>query len=142
MSNGFKMAFGASPYSYAAGKWMFEHCEAVLTPPGGGAVDHSPSRPAHLAPYHDIRYSRCLPEPVWCVKSENVFGGLHVCERSVRRCLSIVELSRHHPVVGRSIIHRADPLTWSRTTISVTPGAFLSRLVRQIRERIWWSARV
>ena len=104
MSNGFKMAFGASPYSYAAGKWMFEHCEAVLTPPGGGAVDHSPSRPAHLAPYHDIRYSRCLPEPVWCVKSENVFGGLHVCERSVRRCLSIVELSRHHPVVGRSII--------------------------------------
>ena len=41
--NGFKMAFGAFPYSYAAGKWMFEHCEVVLTPPGGGAVDHSPS---------------------------------------------------------------------------------------------------
>ena len=51
-------------------------------------------------------------------------------------CLSIVKLSRHHPVVVRSSIHRADPLTWPRTTIPVTPGAFLSRLVRQIREHI------
>ena len=123
---------------------MFEHCEAVLTPPGGGAVDHSPSRPAPTWPRTTIsRFTPgAFPEPVWCVKSENLFSALHVCERSVRRCLSIVELARHHPVVGRSIIHRADPLTWPCTTISVTPGAFLSRLVRQIRERIWWSARV
>ena len=87
------MAFGASPYSYAAGKWMFEHCEAVLTQPGGGAVDHSPSRPAHLAPYHDIRYSRCLPDPSGASTPRPYLVGLHVCERSVRRCLSIVELS-------------------------------------------------
>ena len=67
---------------------------------------------------------------------------LHTRTRPGSGCLSIVKLSRHHPVVVRSTIHRADPPTWPRTTISVTPGAFLSRLVRQIRERIWWSARV
>ena len=43
---------------------MFEHFEAVPTPPGGGKIDHSLSRPAHLALCHDIRYSRCLPENV------------------------------------------------------------------------------
>ena len=36
--------------------------------------------------------------------------------------MSIVKLSRHHPVVVRSTIHRADPLTWPRTTISVNLG--------------------
>jgi hypothetical protein len=30
---------------------------------------------------------------LWCVQSENASGGLHVWERSVGRCLSIVELS-------------------------------------------------
>ena len=57
------MAFGASPCSHAAGEWMFEHREAVPTPLGGGTIAHSLIRPAHLAPCHDIRYSRCLPEP-------------------------------------------------------------------------------
>jgi hypothetical protein len=47
-----------------------------------------------------------------------------------------------HPVVGQSLIHRSDPLPWPRATISVTLGALLSRLVRQIRERIWWYVRV
>ena len=37
---------------------MFEHREAVPTPLGGGTIAHSPIRPAHLAPCHDIRYSR------------------------------------------------------------------------------------
>ena len=55
---------------------------------------------------------------------------MYVWERSVGRCLSIVQLPRHHPVVGRSLIHRSDPLTWPRATISVTLGALLSRLVR------------
>jgi hypothetical protein len=55
--NGFKMVFGASPYLYAAGEWMFEHREAVPTPLGGGAIAHSLIRPAHLAPCHDIRYT-------------------------------------------------------------------------------------
>ena len=67
---------------------------------------------------------------------------MYVWERSVGRCLSIVQLPRHHPVVGRSLIHRSDPLTWPRATISVTFGALLSRLVRPIRERIWWYSRV
>ena len=53
---------------------------------------------------------------------------LHVWERSVGRFLSIVKLSRHHSVVGRSLIHRSEPLTWPRATISVTLGAFLNRL--------------
>ena len=56
--------------------------------------------------------------------------------------MSTVKLSRHHTVVGRSLIHRSDPLTWPRATISVTLGALLSRLVRPIRERIWWYALV
>ena len=50
-------------------------------------------------------------------------------ERSAGRCLSIVKLARHHSVVGRSLIHRSEPLTWPRATISVTLGAFLNRLV-------------
>ena len=45
VSNGFKMAFGASPYSYAAEEWMFEHREAVPTPLGGGTIAHSLIRP-------------------------------------------------------------------------------------------------
>jgi hypothetical protein len=45
-------------------------------------------------------------------------------------------------VVGRSLIHRSEPLTWPRDSISVTLGALLSRLVRPIRERIWWYVRV
>jgi hypothetical protein len=44
--------------------------------------------------------------------------------------------------VGRSLIHRSEPLTWPHTMISVTLGALLSRLVRPIRERIWWYVRV
>ena len=59
------------------------------------------------SPYHDIRYSRCLRGAVcrlWCVESENVFGGLHVCERSVGRCLSIVEAALT-PLGGGTIVH-------------------------------------
>ena len=67
---------------------------------------------------------------------------MRVWKRSVGRCLSIVKLPRHHSVVGRLLIHRSEPLTWPRATISVTLGALLSRLVRPIRERIWWYARV
>ena len=63
---------------------------------------------------------------------------MYVWERSVGRCLSIVQLPRHHPVVGQSLIHRSEPLTWPRATISVTLGALVSRLVRPIRERTWW----
>ena len=77
--------------------WLFEHCEAVLTPPGGGAVDYSPSRDPPTWPRATISVTPgafLSPSGLWCVNSENVFGGLHVCvERSVRRCLSIVELS-------------------------------------------------
>ena len=102
---GKNVTFGASSRSYATGEWMFEHHGAVPTPLGGGAIAHSLIRPAHLAPCYDIRYSRCLPEPVWCVQSENASGGLHVWEWSVGRCLSIMELSRHHSVVGRSLVH-------------------------------------
>ena len=43
-------------------------------------------------------------------------------------------------MVGRSIIHRADPLTWPRATISVTLGVFLNRLVRELEGndyRVW-----
>ena len=45
----------------AVGWPVFEHRRAVLTPLGGGTIAHSLIRPAHLAPCHDIRYSRCLP---------------------------------------------------------------------------------
>ena len=37
---GKKMTVGASSRSYAAGEWMFEHREAVLTPLGGGTITH------------------------------------------------------------------------------------------------------
>jgi hypothetical protein len=40
-SVGLKMAFGASPYSYTAGEWMFEQREAVPTPLGGGTIAYS-----------------------------------------------------------------------------------------------------
>ena len=51
---------------------------------------------------------------------------LHARSRLVGGCLSRVKLSRHHSVVGRSLIHRSDPLTWPHATISVTLGALLS----------------
>jgi hypothetical protein len=47
---GLKWLSEPSPYSYAAGKWMFEHRKAVSTPLGGGTIAHSLIRPAHLAP--------------------------------------------------------------------------------------------
>ena len=48
---------------WAVGGWsVFDHREAVPTPPGGGTITHSLIRPAHLAPCHAIRYSRCLPD--------------------------------------------------------------------------------
>ena len=45
-------------------------------------------------------------------------------------------------MVVQSLVHRPGTLTWPRATISVTLGALLSRLVRPIRERIWWYVRV
>ena len=45
-------------------------------------------------------------------------------------------------MVVQSTVHRPGTLTWPRATISVTLGALLSRLVRPIRERIWWYVRV
>ena len=46
------------------GRPVFEQCEAVLIPLGGGAIAHSTDLTrSHLAPCHDINYSRCLPEP-------------------------------------------------------------------------------
>ena len=69
---------------------MFEHRETVPTPLGGGMIAQSPIRPAHLAPCHDIRYSRRPAEAVWCVQFENASGGMCVWKPSVGRCLSIV----------------------------------------------------
>ena len=89
-------ASGWRPARVGAAGWLvFEHREAVLTPPGGGTIAHSLIRPAHLAPCHNIRYSRCLPEPssACCVQPENASGGLHVWERPAGWCLSIVKLS-------------------------------------------------
>ena len=104
-----------------------------------GTIAHSLIRPAHLAPCHDIRYTRCLPKPRLVIQFENKPGGIHVWERSVGVCLSIVKLVPwHHPVVRRSLIHRSDPLTWPQIKISVTLGALLSRLVRPIRDCTWW----
>ena len=45
-------------------------------------------------------------------------------------------------MVVQSTVHRPGTLTWPRATISVTLGALLCRLVRPIRERIWWYVRV
>ena len=60
---------------------MFEHREAVPTPLSGGTIAHSLILPAHLAPCHDIRYSRWLPDSLVRSNSqlENAFGELHVC---------------------------------------------------------------
>ena len=72
---------------------MFEHHEAVPTQLGGGTIAHSLIRLAHLAPCHDIRYTWYLPEPRLVIQFENAPGGIHVWERSVGVCLSIVKLS-------------------------------------------------
>ena len=63
---------------------VFEHREAFLTPLGGGTIAQSPNRTAHLAPCHDIRYSRCQTEPsrqvrpiqdhIWRSTRVGVFG--------------------------------------------------------------------
>ena len=45
-------------------------------------------------------------------------------------------------MVLASCHRRAIPTHLPRATISVTLGALLSRLVRPIRERIWWYVRV
>ena len=52
-----------------------------------------------------------------------------MCERAGGLCLSIAKLDWHLPAVGRSLIHRSDPLTWLHTTLTATLGALLSRLV-------------
>ena len=77
----------------AVGWPVFEHREAFFTLLSGATIAHSLIRTGHLAPCHDIRYSRCLPEPSGASNRENASGGLHVWERSVGRCLSIVKLS-------------------------------------------------
>ena len=53
---GKKVTLGASTRSNAAGEWMFEHCEAVLTPHGGSTVARSPRWYAYLTPGRDFRY--------------------------------------------------------------------------------------
>ena len=53
-------SFSCSSRSYAAGERIFEHREAVPTPLGGRLIAHSLIGPTHLAPCHDIRYTRCL----------------------------------------------------------------------------------
>ena len=91
----------------AAGEWIFEHREAVSTPLSDGTIAHSLIRHAHLAPCHDIRYSRCLLlNRLVRVQSENTSGGLHVWERSIGRCLSIPKHTRYYPMVGDALIHQ------------------------------------
>jgi hypothetical protein len=63
---------------------VFEHHEAFLTPLGGGTIAQSLIRTAHLAPCHDIRYSRCQTAPsrqvrpiqdhIWRSTRVGVFG--------------------------------------------------------------------
>ena len=47
---GKKAGFGASTRSNVGVERMFEHCEAVLTPHGGGTVARSSSWYPHLTP--------------------------------------------------------------------------------------------
>ena len=47
---GKKAGFGASTRSGVGVERMFEHCEAVLTPHGGGTVARSSSWYPHLTP--------------------------------------------------------------------------------------------
>ena len=65
---------------------------------------------------------------------QNVFGGLHVCERSVRRCLRIVELSWHQSVTvrkwrtqyvlnqGRLQLHQRGRCPSTKSPFSTTPA--------------------
>ena len=71
-------------------------------------------------------------KPSGASNSEHASDSLRGCARPDGRCLSIVKLSRHHPVVGQPLIHRAGTLTQPRIAITVTPSTSSSRLVRPI----------
>jgi hypothetical protein len=89
---------GASnlPRVGAVGWPVFEHCEAFLTLLSGGTITHSLIRPAHMAPYHDIRY---LLVPSWepsgaypqypRIHILRSMGYTRIGVVSVGRCLSI-----------------------------------------------------
>ena len=67
----------------AVGWPVFEHREAVTAPPGDGTIAHSLIRPAHLALCHDIRYSRCLPEPSGASNPRtHMIITVHMCDMS------------------------------------------------------------
>ena len=108
-------------------KWMFEHCEAALTPLGGGTIAHSLIWPAQRAAYHDIRYSRCL---LGLSGASNPRTHLAVYTCGSGRLAGVgafVKLPRHHPVVSRSLslIHCSVPFSLHHNLKTVTQSSSL-----------------
>ena len=95
----------------AVGWSVFEHCAAVLSPPSGGTIVHSPILPAHLAPYHDIRYSRILFD-VLCTHQSDGSG----CGGLIGRVVWTVGWFPPvvpHPVVVWEVVVNTDCEMWS-----------------------------
>ena len=87
----------------------FDHPEAVLTPPGGGMATRSIGRHAHVTPLTINRYSPCRDRRVSRL-SERALRSLHTRARPYRGSLTILKLTRHHPVVGRPADRSADTI--------------------------------
>ena len=111
-------------------KWMFEHCEAAPIPLGGGSIAHSLIGPAQRAPYHDIRYSWCLPlDRLVRPTRERTWRSTHV---GVARWPVFEHREADTtPLGGGTIAYSLiipAQLAPCHESISVTHGAFLNRL--------------
>ena len=99
---------------------MFEHHEGHPAPPGAGIASRLPRRHSSLAlPITDGAFSRLVNNEM----------RLRARLRPGRRCLSIVRVTRHHPVLGRSLVCRAATVVLLYTLLITHTGATVSRLV-------------
>ena len=86
----------------AAGPPMFEHREGHPAPPGAGTASRLPRGHGSLA--LSIT-GRDRFRPIARARHRN--ARLHARQRPDRRCLSIVRVTRHHPVLGLPLVCRA-----------------------------------
>ena len=91
---------------------VFEHRAAVLTPPDGGTIAHSVTRPTHPAPCHDIRCCHSLTS----VRRDPSVGARPQTGRSHPRALASclgVTLFTVHAFAFTLISETEDAVGWT-----------------------------
>jgi hypothetical protein len=86
-----KEPIGASLRAHGTGIRMFEHPRAHPTLHGGMTLAPSPSCGSQPTPWLNNRYSELLFAPSGARSEQYTPEGLHLCMRSMHRCLSIPE---------------------------------------------------